>query len=192
VRKIDGRIMIIAGFIILALGSFLLGEINLDISISSIIWPNVIMGFAIGMIFVPLTTIAMGSLPNEMIGTATGLYNLMRGMGGSIGIAVVTTLLARHAQLHQSVMVSHLTPYDPAFRESFHRLTELFSTQCDPVTAMRKAYRSTYDILVGQSTLLAFVDNFRLLGYFSLVGVPLTLFFKSVALKRTIRSSIAE
>jgi len=57
---------------------------------------------------------------------------------------------------------------------------------------MRKAYRSTYDILVGQSTLLAFVDNFRLLGYFSLVGVPLTLFFKSVALKRTIRSSIAE
>jgi DHA2 family multidrug resistance protein len=131
-------------------------------------------------------------MPNEMIGTATGLYNLMRGMGGSIGIAVVTTLLARHAQLHQSVMVSHLTPYDPAFRESFHRLTELFSTQCDPVTAMRKAYRSTYDILVGQSTLLAFVDNFRLLGYFSLVGVPLTLFFKSVALKRTIRSSIAE
>ena len=192
VRKIDGRIMIIAGFIILALGSFLLGEINLDISISSIIWPNVIMGFAIGMIFVPLTTIAMGSLPNEMIGTATGLYNLMRGMGGSIGIAVVTTLLARHAQLHQSVMVSHLTPYDPAFRESFHRLTELFSTQCDPVTAMRKAYRSTYDILVGQSTLLAFIDNFRLLGFFSLVGVPLTLLFKNVALKRTIRSSIAE
>jgi len=192
VRKIDGRIMIIAGFVILSLGSFLLGEINLEISISSVIWPNVIMGFAVGMIFVPLTTIAMGSLPNEVIGTATGLYNLMRGMGGSIGIAVVTTLLARHAQLHQSMMVSHLTPYEPAFRESFHRLTELFSTQCDPVTAMRKAYRSTYDILLGQSTLLAFIDNFRLLGFFSLVGVPLTLLFKNVALKRTIRSSIAE
>ncbi len=192
VRKIDGRIMIIAGFIILALGSFLLGEINLEISISSVIWPNVIMGFAVGMIFVPLTTIAMGALPNEMIGAATGLYNLMRGMGGSIGIAVVTTLLARHAQLHQSLMVSHLTPHDPAFRESLHRLTELFSTQCDPVTAMRKAYRSTYDILVGQSTLLAFIDNFRLLGFFSLVGVPLTLFFKSVALKRTTHSSIVE
>ena len=93
VRKIDGRIMIIAGFIILALACFLLGEVNLQISIISIIWPNVIMGFAIGMIFVPLTTIAMGTLPNEMMGTATGLYNLMRSMGGSIGIAVVTTLL---------------------------------------------------------------------------------------------------
>jgi DHA2 family multidrug resistance protein len=150
------------------------------------------MGFAIGIIFVPLTTIAMGTLPNEMIGTATGLYNLMRGMGGSIGIAVVTTLLARHAQLHQSLIVSHLTPYDPAFRESFHRLMELFSTQCDPVTAMRKAYLSIYNILVDQSTLLAFVDNLRLLGFFSLVGVPLALLFKSVALKRTIRSSVAE
>jgi DHA2 family multidrug resistance protein len=184
--------MIIAGFIILALGSFLLGEINLEISISSVIWPNVIMGFAVGLIFVPLTTIAMGSLPNEMIGTATGLYNLMRGMGGSIGIAIVTTLLSRHSQLHQSMMLSHLTPYEPAFRESFHKLTELFSTQCDPVTAMRKAYQSTYDILVGQATLLAFIDNFRLLGFFSLVGVPLTLLFKKVAFKRTIHSSIAE
>ena len=184
--------MIIAGFIVLALGSFLLGEIDLQISISSIIWPNIIMGLAIGMIFVPLTTIAMGTLPNEMIGTATGLYNLMRGMGGSIGIAVVTTLLARHAQLHQSLLVSHLTPYDPAFRESFHRLTGLFSTQYDPVTAMRKAYISVYNILVDQSTLMAFIDNFRLLGYFSLVGVPLTLLFRKVASKRTMQSSIAE
>ena len=89
-------------------------------------------------------------------------------------------------------MVSHLTPYDPAFRESFHRLTELFSTQCDPVTAVKKAYLSIYNILVVQSTSLAFIDNFRLLGFFSLVGVPLALLFKSVALKRTISSSIAE
>ncbi len=192
VRKIDGRIMIVAGFIIFALAGFFLGEVNLQISITSIIWPNFFMGFAAGMLFVALTTIAMGTLPNEMIGTATGLYNLMRGMGGSIGIAVVTTLLARHAQLHQSLIISHLTPYDPAFRESFHRLTELFSTQCDPVTALKKAYLSIYNLLVVQSTLSAFVDNFRLLGFFSLVGIPLTLLFKSVALKRTVRSSIAE
>jgi DHA2 family multidrug resistance protein len=191
-RKINGRIMIIAGFIVFALAGFLLGEVNLQISIISVIWPNVLMGFAAGMVFVSLTTIAMGTLPNEIIGNATGLYNLMRGMGGSIGIALATTLIVRHSQLHQSLMLSHLTPYDPAFRESLHRLTELFSTQCDPVTAMRKAYQSVYDILVGQSTLFAFIDIFRLLGFFSLVGVPLTLLFKSVVLKRTIRSSIAE
>ncbi len=192
VGKIDSRIMIVCGFIVLALGSFLLGEIDLEISISSIIWPNVIMGLAIGMIFVPLTTIAMGSLPNKMIGNATGVYNLMRGMGGSIGIAAVTTLLARHAQLHQSLMISYLTPYNPAFRESLHWLTGFFSIQCDPVTAMRRAYLAIYNILLDQSSLFAFIDNFRLLGYFSLVGVPLALCLKKVASKEITHSSIAE
>ncbi len=192
VRRIDGRIMIVSGFIILATASFLLGEVDLQISIGSIIWPNIILGFAVGMIFVPLTTIAMGMLPNEMIGTGTGLYNLMRGMGGSIGIAAVTTLISRHGQLHQSLMVSHLTPYDPAFRESFHRLTELFAVQGDPAAAMSKAYLSIYDTLVVQSSLWGFIDNFRLLGYFSLIGVPLALLFRNVALKRTIRPTLAD
>ncbi len=192
VRRIDGRVMIISGFIFLAFGLFLLSGVNLQISIFSIIWPNVIMGFSIGMIFVTLTTIAMGTLPNEMMGTATGMYNLMRSMGGSIGIAVVTTLLSRHAQLHQSLMVSHLTPYDPAFRESFHRLTELFAAQGDPVMAVKKAYLSIYNTIVIQSSLWAFIDNWRMLGFLSLVSVPLALLFKSVVLKRTISSSIAE
>jgi DHA2 family multidrug resistance protein len=192
VRKIDGRAMILAGFVILAFASFLLGEITLQISISSIIWANVIMGFAVGMIFVPLTTIAMGTLPNEMMGTGTGLYNLMRNMGGSIGIAVVTTLLSRHAQVHQSLLTSHLTPYDPAFRESLHRLTELFSLQGDPVTAMKKSYWAIYNTLVQQSSLSAYIDNFRLLGYFSFIGVPITLLLKRVPFKRTSGSSIAE
>jgi DHA2 family multidrug resistance protein len=177
-RRIDGRLMIITGFIVLALACLSLGEINLEISIASIIVPNVIIGFAVGMIFVSLTTIAMGTLPNEMMGAATGLYNLMRNMGGSIGIAVVTTLISRHAQLHQSLMVSHLTPYDPAFRMSFHNLAQLFSAQCDPVTAMKKAYQSIYNVLTIQSSLFAFVDIFRLIGLFSLVGVPVTLFLK--------------
>ncbi len=178
-RRIDSRIMIIAGFLTLASASYLLGQVDLQISISSIIWPNVIMGFAVGMIFVPLTTIAMGTLPNEMIGTATGLYNLMRVMGGSIGIAVVTALLARQAQLHQSLMVSHLTPYNPVFRESFHRLTQLFATRGgDPVAAAKEAYRSIYSVLVAQCSLWAFIDNFRLLGFLSIIAIPLTLLFK--------------
>jgi DHA2 family multidrug resistance protein len=192
VRKIDGRIMIVSGFILLAFGSFMLGEVNLQISIGSIIWSNVILGLAVGMIFVPLTTIAMGTLPNEMIGTATGLYNLMRGIGGSIGIAAVATLVARHGQLHQSLMVSHLTPYDPAFREWFHRLTGLFATHGDPVTAMKKAYQSIYGILVVQSSLWAFIDSFRLLGYLSLFGLPLALLFKNVASKRTTRTNFMD
>jgi DHA2 family multidrug resistance protein len=191
-RGADGRIMIVIGFMVLAIASFLLGEVNLLISIGSIIWPNVIMGLAVGMIFVPLTTIAMGSLPNEMMGTATGLYNLMRGMGGSVGIAVVTTLLARHTQLHQSMMVYHLTPYNPAFQESLHKFTGLFSSCGDSVIAMKKAYRHIYDILLAQSSLMAYIDNFRLIGFFSFVGIPMAFLFKSVTSRKGMGSVIVD
>ena len=63
--------------------------------------------------------IATGTLSNEQIGNATGIFNLMRNVGGSFGIAAVTTMLARGAQLHQAMMVSHLTPYDAAFQQRF-------------------------------------------------------------------------
>jgi DHA2 family multidrug resistance protein len=191
VKRIDGRIMIIAGLIVIGFASFLLGELNLQISIGSIILPNVILGVAIGMIFVPLTTIAMGTLPNEKMGAATGLYNLMRSLGGSIGIAAITTLISRQAQFHQSLMVSHLTPFDPAFRKSLHELAGLFSAFSDPVTAMRRAYLSVYEVLVAQSTLWAFIDNFRLIGFFALAGVPVTLLFKGVGRRRTLQPSIS-
>lgn len=193
VRRIDGRIMIIAGFTILAFASFLLGEINLQISMVSLVWPNFLLGFAIAMIFVPLATIAVGTLPNEMIGTATGLFNLMRSMGGSIGISMVATLIARYTQLHQSQMVSYLTPYNPAFRESLRKLTELFCTQYDPVTAMKKAYQSIYGVLTIQSSLWAFIDNFRLIGFFSIVvGVALTMLFKNVSSNRAVKPVVTD
>ncbi|GKT10446.1 DHA2 family efflux MFS transporter permease subunit [Desulforhabdus sp. TSK] len=178
VKRVDGRLMIVGGFLALAAAGFMLGRINLDISMASVVLPNIIIGAAMGFIFVPLTTIAMGSLPNERMGTATGLYNLMRNMGGSIGIAIVTTMLARAAQTHQATLVSHLTPYDPAYREWLEHLRQLFLSQGDVVTATRKAYGAMYGLLVEQSTLYAFVDNFRLLGYVAFLGIPLVFFFK--------------
>jgi DHA2 family multidrug resistance protein len=81
-----------------------------------VIWPSMLNGVAISFIFVPLTTTTMSQLRQQQIGSATGLYNLMRNLGGSIGIAFVTTMLARGAQAHQALMVGHLTPTDPVFR----------------------------------------------------------------------------
>ena len=82
---------------------------------ASVIFPTVLNGVAISFIFVPLTTATMSQLRQRQIGSATGLYNLMLNIGGSIGIALVTTLIARGAQAHQALMVGHLTPTDPAF-----------------------------------------------------------------------------
>ena len=176
-KKIDGRIVIVVGLSLLAAALFMLSGIDLEISIFSVIWPNVLMGFAIGMVFVVLTTMAVSTLPNEMMGTATGLYNLMRGMGGSIGIAVVTTFQARNAQFHQSVMVHHLTPYAPAFQAAYHRLTQLFGAAGNSAGARAKAYQAIYSVLLAQSSVWAFLDNWRMLGCLALSSIPVALLF---------------
>src|SRR3954463_1208331 len=122
INRIRGRYLVMFGFSVLAYSIYLFSKINLEISISSIVWPNIISGFAMGFIFVPLTTMALGTLSNEQMGNASGVFNLMRNTGGSVGIAAVTTMLARGAQVHQATMVAHLTPYDPVFQQRLKQL----------------------------------------------------------------------
>jgi DHA2 family multidrug resistance protein len=175
VSLVDNRVLLAFGFIILAISAAMLGHINLEIAMTSVAWPNVINGFATGFIFVPLTTMAMGTLRKQEMGNATGVYNLMRNIGGSVGIAVVTTLLARGAQMHQSVLVAHLSAGNPAFQRELSTLQQGVSTQ--------QAYGLIYAELIRQSTLLAYMDNFRLLAGLALAAMPLILFFQPVRRK---------
>jgi DHA2 family multidrug resistance protein len=180
VGKIRMRWMLCFGFSMLALSSFMLSDINLQVGMSSVIWPSVINGMAISFIFVPLTTTTMSQLGQAQIGNASGLYNLMRNLGGSIGIAFVTTMLARGAQTHQALMVGHLTATDPAFKEQFAAAKSVLGHQADPVTATRQAYNAVYSLLDQQAHLWAFVDNFYLFGLLALAGIPLVFLFKRV------------
>jgi DHA2 family multidrug resistance protein len=170
--------MLCLGFFLLALSSFRLGDINLQISRASIMWPTIINGIAISFIFVPLTTATMSQLGQQQIGNASGLYNLMRNLGGSIGIAFVTTMVARGTQIHQSLMVGYLTSSDPAFTHRLAATQHALAQHADPVTAMTQAYASIYNTLDQQSHLWAFVDNFRLFGFLSLACIPLVFIFK--------------
>jgi len=88
----------------------------------------------------------------------------MRNQGGGIGISVVTTLLARRAQAHQTVLVAHMTPYDAAFQTQQHAIQTTFASQAGTVPATQKALAESYHLLVRQSTLLAYIDNFRWLA----------------------------
>jgi len=180
IGKIDGRYLIMTGFVILAFSTYLLSDIDLEISIGSIAWPQISSGFALGFVFVPLTVIATGTLTNEQMGNATGIYNLMRNVGGSFGIAAVTTMLARGTQAHQAAMVSHLTPYDPAYQQRLHDLVTQFATRGNLMTATQQAYGTIYQTLVRQATLLAYIDNFRFLAFLCLLCVPAALLFKKV------------
>ncbi len=99
------------------------GEVNLAISQWSFLWAIVLSGFGSGAVFVPLSTTAVARLPNEEIGNASGLYNLFRNVGGSIGISIVNTIVARHEQLHQNELVHSLTSSSPIFQNQLHALT---------------------------------------------------------------------
>jgi DHA2 family multidrug resistance protein len=180
VGKIDGRYLIMFGFGLTGLATYLLGDIDLQISVGNIAWPQVLSGLAIGFVFVPLTVMATGTLTNEQIGNATGIFNLMRNIGGSFGIAAVTTMLARGAQLHQAAMVHNLTPYDPAYQQRLHELTAALVARGNPMTAVQQAYGAVYGTLVQQATLLAYIDNFRMLAFLCLLCIPAALLFKRV------------
>jgi DHA2 family multidrug resistance protein len=119
-------------------------------------------------------TLALGTLANEQMGNASGVFNLMRNTGGSIGIALVTTMLARGAQLHQAAMVSHLTPYDPAVQQQVRQLGGSLATQ----GGLQQAYGAMYGALLRQASVMAYIDNFRLLSFLCVLCVPAALLFE--------------
>jgi DHA2 family multidrug resistance protein len=180
VGRIRMRWLLCFGFIMLAVSSFMLSDINLQVSQMRVIWPSIVNGIAISFIFVPLTTATMSQLRQQQLGNATGIYNLTRNLGGSIGIAFVTTMLARGAQAHQALMVGHLTPTDPVFTQRLAAAQHALARHADPATATAQAYSLIYQTLDHQAHLWAFVDNFRLFGLLALVCVPLIFLFKRI------------
>ena len=180
VGKIPNRYLLLFGFSLLAYSSWRLSSINLQVSAASVVWPSVLNGIAISFIFVPLTTSTMSQLKQNQIGNASGFYNLMRNLGGSMGIAFVTTMLARGAQKHQALMVGHMTATDLGFTQQFDAAQNAFARQADPVTATSQAYSTLYQTLDAQAHLWAFVDNFRLFCLMALCCIPLAFLFKKV------------
>ncbi len=182
---IDSRVTIATGFTLLAISGFMLSHMTLDIAMRNIVLATVLNGMATGLIFVPLTTTAMGRLRNEQMGNATGIYNLMRNLGGGIGISIMATSLARGAQAHQVTLVSHLTPYDPVLQQRLHRLQAGLAAYANPAAAPGQALTVLYHLVVQQARLLAFADIFRLISFLSLCCVPLVLLFRRVRVRAT-------
>jgi MFS transporter, DHA2 family, multidrug resistance protein len=180
VGKVPSRWLLAVGFTLLSLSSLMLSDINLQVGMMNVIWPSIVNGIAISFIFVPLTTTTMSQLNQRQMGNATGIFNLMRNLGGSIGIAFVTTLIARGAQAHQALMVGHLTPLDPAYTTRLAAVKHALMQHTDAVTAGRQAYSIIYTELTRQANLWAFVDNFRLFALLAISCLPLIFLFKRI------------
>ncbi len=164
VGKISNRILIGAGFLLLAYSSLMLGAINLQISMWSIITPIVISGAAIAMVFIPLTTVTMGTLPQEQIGNASGIFNLMRNVGGSIGIATITTIVARGTQTTQALLSVHTSKFNAVFQHQLAAIQTSLAHKLGDWQAMKVAPHVLFNLLHQQSALVSYVNNFRLLA----------------------------
>ena len=134
------------------------------------------------LIFVPLATSTMGTLPNEQIGNASGLYNLMRNIGGSIGISMVNTLLLRHQQVHRNELTHNIAQFSHTFQERYQALSAYLAQHTDPVTASRQAIGILNRTLEGQSALWSFVDDFRYLAVLCFLCAPIA--FAMVKVRR--------
>jgi len=142
-------------------------------------WASVFQAVGIAFLFVPINTAAYAYLPREKSNAASGLINLARNIGGSVGISQVTTMLARRAQFHQSVLVAHINSYNEHTAAAAHKLIGAFtSAGATTWMATQQAYAALNQTMLQQANLQAYVDNFWLLGVSLVVMVPAVFLMK--------------
>jgi DHA2 family multidrug resistance protein len=176
--KIDGRAWIVGGFAVLALSMYIFGGLTTQIAPGNVAWPIIISGFATTTIFVPIATFSMATVSPANISEGTGLTNLLRNLGGSVGISAITTLVSRNAQTHQALMVGRLSPFNPVFNAHLTKLQWALIPQVGSPAAHDQSYGLVYRTLQQQASLWSYLDIFRMLVLVCLFCVPLVFLFK--------------
>jgi len=177
--KFDARKLLSIGLLVGGITLLWLSILNLQMGYWDIFWPQIIQGAALSLLFVPLTTVSMDKIPREKMGNATSLFNLMRNIGGSIGIAVTGTMIARNQQKVTATLGTHVSIYDFAGQQMFMQLRAAFmAAGADITTATNRAYAAMFGMVQRQASMVAFVGLFQLLGIIFIVLIPLVLLMK--------------
>ncbi len=174
VSRIDARWLTTLGFLVFAVGSWMLSRLNLEISALSVFWPEFLAGLSMGFLFVPVNVAATAPLRRDELGTATGCLSLMRNVGGSVGIAMVSTFIARRAQFHQTVLSGDITPSSATvLQNAAGPMKYLFAHAAGPANSVGAALGVLYQLMLQQAALLSFRDNFLGLTAVSLASIVL-------------------
>lgn len=175
VNRMDSRWMLVFGAVTNAVAFYAMSQATLEVDYWGLAWPRFLHGFGMAFLFVPLTTLAFATIHKAKLGNATTVYNVIRNIGGSVGVAVVATLLARRSQVHQVTLVSHVNLWDPETRLHLQQWTDYFLRQgADGFTAQGQALAMLYRSTVEQARVLAFQDDFWLLAIlFALIIVAI-------------------
>jgi DHA2 family multidrug resistance protein len=176
---VDARKLLVAGLGIGGVTLLWLGQIDLNAGYWEIFWPQFIQGAGLALLFVPLTTVSMATIAQERMGYATSMFNLMRNIGGSVGIAITATILQRARVQIGSHMGENVSVYDTTTQTLLAQITNgLIAAGTDAVTATQRAYMILNGMLFRQASMVSFVMLFRLLGIVFLVMIPLVFIMR--------------
>jgi MFS transporter, DHA2 family, multidrug resistance protein len=174
--KFDSRLSILVGVGLFALSMWKHAHFTTDSGMSDFFWPLILRGVGLGLIFVPLTNLALADLPMNRIPNGTGLFNLTRQLGGSVGIALSATLVTRFASIHRADLVADVTIYAPATQERLAMLEHGLAAQGVPVNLVyTKAVAILNGMVQRQALMLSFDQLFLLFGAAFLLSLPLLL-----------------
>ncbi|MBI5483071.1 MAG: DHA2 family efflux MFS transporter permease subunit, partial [Deltaproteobacteria bacterium] len=177
--KRDGRKIVFFGLLIAASAMFIMQGLNLQGSFWDYTWPRIVLGVGLAMIFVPLTTVTLATISRNEMGNATGMFNLLRNIGGSVGIAMAATLLARYEQFYQTGLVANINPYSPVWQMRFGELKQALISKGIAVSqADTTAMGMMYGAVRRQAGALAFNRIFFIIGLAFLVIIPLLVLLK--------------
>jgi DHA2 family multidrug resistance protein len=177
--KYSARNLIIFGLTVLSLSLFHMTRFDLNIDFRTAVLARMLQAAGLAFLFVPINTAAYSFLPRNKNNAASGLMNLSRNIGGSVGISVVTTMLDRRTQFHLARLSANLSPANPAFRQTLKGTTAALQARgFSPADAAHKAYGLIQATIYRQANMLAYVDNFWFLGVAILAMVPLAFLMK--------------
>jgi len=174
--KVDHRKLLGIGLVASAYAMWELSRFSLDISNRNFWWPLIVQGAALGFVFVPLTTITNNPIPNERMGNATSLFNLMRNIGASIGISMVETVQfrTRTQQKHINILGQHVTPESLKAQQMIQMMRGYFMSQgAGAATATQQAYDSVWQMVQRQAAMLSYNDTFLFLAVMFVCMIPL-------------------
>ena len=178
-RRVPAQLMNALGFICFFFFTYLLSKSTLDSGRQDFFWPLILRGLGLGLLFVPLTTMALSGLRGKDIPQGAGMTNMMRQLGGSFGVALIATYIQKRSWSHRQTLLEHVTIYDPTLRDRFHAIVSgLMAKGSTLVEAQQQAYGAIEGMVARQTFLLTYMDAFRIVGVFFLCCIPLLLLFK--------------
>ena len=179
-KRFDVRIIIAVGFALFAASNFMNVEMTGDYATDQLFWPNIIRAVGQALAFTPLSAIAAAGIEKENAGSASALFNMMRNLGGAMGIAALQTFQSKREQYHSNVLTQSVSVFSEATRVRIAQLTHYFLSHgvSDPATATAKAIVAVGDRVGQQANIMAFSDTFYLLGVALVVALIATLLLK--------------